>query len=254
MARMLSPVDYTTSSSVWTQTDKWKGRMETRWIFVKDIPNSQLRHIRVWNNENKPVTNSRDTQELPPEAGLAMLRIFAEYNAKTSVVLQNLVAWEMKEEDTAKKRATDEGMEYVESGRQQGDNTRQRTSFMSDVGSSMRSSFYSTTTDDRPSRQSFQFEFPPTATRDLPLTNPLLGRRNTVAGVGSVNRTIASSTTPTSGMRNHEFTPTTTYIPPSRYDIPSTTTYRSVISNFASLGDSYRYPPFDHRHDEPRYF
>src|ERR1700676_734142 len=98
MARMMSPVDYTTSSSVWTQTDKWKGRMDVRWIFVKDIPNSQLRHIRVWNNENKPVTNSRDTQELPPDAGLAMLRIFSDYPPKTSVILTNLVTAEMKTE------------------------------------------------------------------------------------------------------------------------------------------------------------
>ena len=33
-----------------------------KWIYVKDVPNSQLRHIRLENNENKPVTNSRDTQ------------------------------------------------------------------------------------------------------------------------------------------------------------------------------------------------
>jgi YT521-B-like domain len=101
MARMMSPIDYTTSSSVWTQTDKWKGRMDVRWIFVKDIPNSHLRHIRVWNNENKPVTNSRDTQELPPDAGSAMLRIFADFPPKTSVILSNLVSAEMKEEAAA---------------------------------------------------------------------------------------------------------------------------------------------------------
>jgi len=46
MAQMLTPVDYTTSSSVWAQ-DKWKGVFKVKWIFVKDIPNGQLRHIRV---------------------------------------------------------------------------------------------------------------------------------------------------------------------------------------------------------------
>merc|ERR1712241_1146845 len=54
MAQMLTGVDYSnTSSSVWVQ-DKFNG---------------QLRHIRLENNENKPVTNSRDTQEVPPEKG-----------------------------------------------------------------------------------------------------------------------------------------------------------------------------------------
>lgn len=61
MAEMLSPVDYSNSSSVWVQ-DKFKGQFKVKWIYVKDVPNHQLRHIKLENNENKPVTNSRDTQ------------------------------------------------------------------------------------------------------------------------------------------------------------------------------------------------
>ncbi|TNN33745.1 YTH domain-containing family protein 1 [Liparis tanakae] len=64
VAEMRSPVDYGTSAGVWAQ-DKWKGKFDVDWLFVKDVPNSQLRHIRLENNDNKPVTNSRDTQEVP---------------------------------------------------------------------------------------------------------------------------------------------------------------------------------------------
>lgn len=46
MAEMLTPVDYTRSSTVWA-SDKWKGVFKVRWIFVRDIPNAQLRHIRL---------------------------------------------------------------------------------------------------------------------------------------------------------------------------------------------------------------
>jgi hypothetical protein len=35
-----------------------------KWHLVKDVPNSTFRHIILENNENKPVTNSRDTQEV----------------------------------------------------------------------------------------------------------------------------------------------------------------------------------------------
>merc|ERR1711962_891476 len=57
MAQMLTGVDYSnTSSSVWVQ-DKFKGQFKVKWIYVKDVPNGQLRHIRLENNENKPVTN-----------------------------------------------------------------------------------------------------------------------------------------------------------------------------------------------------
>uniref|UniRef100_H3DIQ7 YTH domain-containing family protein n=1 Tax=Tetraodon nigroviridis TaxID=99883 RepID=H3DIQ7_TETNG len=83
VAEMRSPVDYNTAG-VWSQ-DKWKGRFDVRWIFVKDVPNSQLRHIRLENNENKPVTNSRDTQEVPLDKARQVLKIIAGYKHTTSI-------------------------------------------------------------------------------------------------------------------------------------------------------------------------
>ena len=95
MAEMLTPVDYTRSSTVWAQ-DKWKGVFKVRWIFVRDIPNASLRHIRLNNTqERKPVTNSRDTQELLPEAGHEMLRIFFTHPARTSL-LQDFAFYELQ--------------------------------------------------------------------------------------------------------------------------------------------------------------
>ena len=84
IAQMMSPIDYNKNSSVWAQ-DKWKGQFEVKWVYVKDVPNSQLRHIRLENNENKPVTNSRDTQEVPPEKGKQVLKILHNYKHTTSI-------------------------------------------------------------------------------------------------------------------------------------------------------------------------
>lgn len=96
MAQMLTPLDYATSSNVWAQDGKWKGTFKVRWVYVKDLPNNQLRHIRLTNTpECKPVTQSRDTQELTPEAGREVLRIMAEYGAKTSL-LQDFNFYEMQ--------------------------------------------------------------------------------------------------------------------------------------------------------------
>ena len=75
VAQMISAVDYQSSVGVWAQ-DKWKGKFEVKWIYVKDVPNSQLRHIRLENNEGKPVTNSRDTQEVPMDQGREIMQIF----------------------------------------------------------------------------------------------------------------------------------------------------------------------------------
>lgn len=44
--------------------------------------------------ERKPVTNSRDTQELLPEAGAEMLRIFFGHPARTSL-LQDYAFYEV---------------------------------------------------------------------------------------------------------------------------------------------------------------
>jgi hypothetical protein len=55
-----------------------------------------LRHIRLNNTqERKPVTNSRDTQELLPEAGQEMLRIFHTHPARTSL-LQDFAYYELQ--------------------------------------------------------------------------------------------------------------------------------------------------------------
>ena len=102
MARMVSAVDYNASSSVWSQ-DKWKGQFRVRWIYVKDVPNIQLRYIRLENNENKPVTNSRDTQEVPFERGKQVLRVMHSYKHTTSI-FDDFVHYERRQEEEDSKK------------------------------------------------------------------------------------------------------------------------------------------------------
>ena len=63
VAEMTGRVDYEKSMEFWQQ-DKWTGYFPVKWHIIKDVPNPQLRHVILENNENKPVTNSRDTQEV----------------------------------------------------------------------------------------------------------------------------------------------------------------------------------------------
>lgn len=75
---MEEKVNFAKSSDVWAEDSRWKSVFPVSWLVVKDISNRKLKHLRVPKNENKPVTNSRDTQELPFDVGLSMLEIFAE--------------------------------------------------------------------------------------------------------------------------------------------------------------------------------
>ena len=84
IAMMMSEVDLEIETGIWSQ-DKWKGKFEVKWCYVKDVPNNALRHIRLENNDNKPVTNSRDTQEVPPEKGKQVLKIIHSYKHQTSI-------------------------------------------------------------------------------------------------------------------------------------------------------------------------
>eukprot|EP01127_Copromyxa_protea_P015950 TRINITY_DN4670_c0_g1_i1.p1 TRINITY_DN4670_c0_g1~~TRINITY_DN4670_c0_g1_i1.p1 ORF type:complete len:213 (-),score=42.36 TRINITY_DN4670_c0_g1_i1:23-661(-) len=85
IAQMSSAVDYSKKCAYWNQ-DKWNGQFSVKWIFIKDIHNNNLRHIELQNNNNKPVTNSRDTQEVYREQGLNIIKIFSEFQLKTSIL------------------------------------------------------------------------------------------------------------------------------------------------------------------------
>jgi hypothetical protein len=63
VAEMTGAVDFEKTLEYWQQ-DKWNGSFSLKWHIVKDVPNNMLKHIILENNENKPVTNSRDTQEV----------------------------------------------------------------------------------------------------------------------------------------------------------------------------------------------
>lgn len=59
---MLGRVDFQRDMDFWQQ-DKWSGSFSVKWHIIKDVPNTNFRQITLENNENKPVTHSRDTQE-----------------------------------------------------------------------------------------------------------------------------------------------------------------------------------------------
>jgi len=103
VAEMKSNVDFDVETGIFVQ-DKWKGRFDVRWIYVKDVPNNTLRHIRLENNENKPVTNSRDTQEVHPDKAKQVLKIIHNYKAQTSI-FDDFSHYEKRQEEDAKLRS-----------------------------------------------------------------------------------------------------------------------------------------------------
>ncbi|KAJ7560992.1 hypothetical protein O6H91_03G010400 [Diphasiastrum complanatum] len=102
LAEMVGPVDFGKSVDYWQQ-DKWSGQFAVKWHIIKDIPNSQFRHIILENNENKPVTNSRDTQEVKFGKGMEMLNIFKNYPLK-ACILDDFLFYESRQKAMQEKR------------------------------------------------------------------------------------------------------------------------------------------------------
>ncbi|KAH9301062.1 hypothetical protein KI387_012645, partial [Taxus chinensis] len=103
LAEMTGNVDFNKSMDFWQQ-DKWNGFFPVKWHIIKDIPNSQFRQIILENNENKPVTNSRDTQEIKFVQGIEMLKIFKNYSSKTSI-LDDFTYYEARQKAMKEKKS-----------------------------------------------------------------------------------------------------------------------------------------------------
>ncbi|KAI3523535.1 hypothetical protein L1887_01732 [Cichorium endivia] len=103
VAEMVGPVDFNKSLEYWQQ-DKWIGCFPVKWHIVKDVPNTLLKHIILENNENKPVTNSRDTQEVKLEQGLQMIKIFKEHTSK-QCILDDFEFYEERQKRIQEKKA-----------------------------------------------------------------------------------------------------------------------------------------------------
>ncbi|XP_020589260.1 uncharacterized protein LOC110030719 [Phalaenopsis equestris] len=102
-AEMVGPVDFDKTVDYWQQ-EKWIGCFNVKWHIVKDVPNSLLRHITLEYNDNKPVTNSRDTQEVKLEQGLQVLKILKDHVSKTSI-LDDFGFYETRQKVMQEKRA-----------------------------------------------------------------------------------------------------------------------------------------------------
>ncbi|KAL5838637.1 hypothetical protein ACOSQ3_015806 [Xanthoceras sorbifolium] len=85
VAEMVGPVDFEKNADYWQQ-DRWSGQFPVKWHLIKDVPNNRFRHMLLENNDNKPVTHSRDSQEVKLELGIEMLKIFKDHDAHTSLL------------------------------------------------------------------------------------------------------------------------------------------------------------------------
>ncbi|TKW07042.1 hypothetical protein SEVIR_7G281501v4 [Setaria viridis] len=96
VAEMVGPVDYQNDMDFWCRKNKWIGSFPVKWHIIKNVHNSTFRSILLQNNEDKPVTSSRDTQEIHYTPGTTMLELF-KYTRAEGCVLDDFMVHEEEE-------------------------------------------------------------------------------------------------------------------------------------------------------------
>ena len=100
IARMKTPCDETKTFGLWTQDGKWPGLFDVEWLFIKDVPFKEFKNIIITmkDGEVKPISNARDTQEIPFEQAKIMIQKIAEYQ-NTNTILEHFEFYDMRQEN-----------------------------------------------------------------------------------------------------------------------------------------------------------
>jgi hypothetical protein len=100
IARMKTPCDENKTFELWTQDGKWPGLFDVEWLFIKDVPFKEFKNVIITmkDGEIKPISNARDTQEIPFEQAKIMMQKIAEYQ-NTNTILEHFEFYDMRQEN-----------------------------------------------------------------------------------------------------------------------------------------------------------
>jgi hypothetical protein len=100
IARMKTPCDESKSFELWTQDGKWPGLFDVEWLLIKDVPFKEFKNVIITmkDGEIKPISNARDTQEIPFEQAKIMIEKIAEYQ-NTNTILEHFEFYDMRQEN-----------------------------------------------------------------------------------------------------------------------------------------------------------
>ena len=103
VARMKTPCDENRTFEFWTQDGKWPGLFDVEWLFIKDVPFKEFKEIIITmkDGEIKPISNARDTQEIPFHQAKIMLEKISNYQ-NSNTILEHFEFYDMRQENYEK--------------------------------------------------------------------------------------------------------------------------------------------------------
>ena len=103
IARIKTPCDDNKTFEFWTQDGKWPGLFDVEWLFIKDVPFKEFKNIIITmkDGEIKPISNARDTQEIPFEQAKIMVEKIAKFQ-NSNTILEHFEFYDMRQENYEK--------------------------------------------------------------------------------------------------------------------------------------------------------
>ena len=103
IAKMKTPCDENRTFEFWTQDGKWTGLFDVEWLFIKDVPFKEFKEIIITmkDGEIKPISNARDTQEIPFEQGKIMVEKISKYQ-NSNTILEHFEFYDIRQENYEK--------------------------------------------------------------------------------------------------------------------------------------------------------
>ena len=103
IARMKTPCDENRTFEFWTQDGKWPGLFDVEWLFIKDVPFKEFKDIIITmkDGETKPISNARDTQEVPFEQAKIMFEKISKYQ-NSNTILEYFEFYDLRQENYEK--------------------------------------------------------------------------------------------------------------------------------------------------------
>ena len=100
---MKSEVDENKIFEYWTQDNKWTGLFEVEWIFIKDVPFREFKNIIITmkDGETKPISNARDTQEIPFDFAKEMIEKIDKFQ-NSNTILEHFEYYDIRQENYEK--------------------------------------------------------------------------------------------------------------------------------------------------------
>ena len=128
VARMKTSCDENRTFEFWTQDGKWTGLFDVEWLFIKDVPFKEFKNIIITmkDGEIKPISNARDTQEIPFEQAKIMLEKISNYQ-NSNTILEHFEFYDMRQENYEKNmqaKKNYENQKYQPQNQQQQQNNK----------------------------------------------------------------------------------------------------------------------------------